>query len=112
MESNHIFQVTGKITHNISLETVTRTSAVAAEKDGFLMCLEKAMDEFVLMSVTTDGNISIRAHMRDNEPDVIHSLDVWHLCKNLTKNLVKKAKGVVSYSFHFLSLIQVIMSTS
>lgn len=70
-----------------------------AETDGFTICLEAAKDHFSnespLETITTDGNTSIRSLM-ENQQDVIHALDVWHLCKNLGKNLANKCKKVVS----------------
>ena len=88
-------QVTIKVTHNVNLETTLETSAVAAEKVEFIECLERAKECFVLTHVTTDGNVSIRVCM-ERQQDVIHGLDVWHVCKNFAKNLVAKCKTVVS----------------
>ena len=88
-------QETGKVTHNVNLQTALETSAVAAEKVGFVACLEQAKECFVLTHVTTDGNLSIRAYM-ERQQDVIHGLDVWHVCKNFAKNLAAKCKTVVS----------------
>lgn len=92
-------QVNGKVTHNLTLETAKRTSAVICEKEVFIALLDQAKVIFNLRSVTTDGNIMIRSYMR-SEPDINHGLDIWHLCKNFRKNLVKKAKGVVSSLIH------------
>lgn len=78
--------------YSLTKETAGSSSAVMAEKDGFIECLDQAKKDFTnITSLTTDGNISIRAHMRKNEPDIPHGLDVWHINKNLTKNLAKKA---------------------
>lgn len=87
--------MSGKVTHNITLETAKRSSATICEKEGFIECYNQAKDIFVLRSVTTDGNLMVKAYMK-NENDVIHGLDVWHLCKNLSKNLSKKATSAVS----------------
>lgn len=91
----YVVQVTGRVTHSVSMETANHSSSVMAEKDGFVKCLEEAKRELDVESVTTDGNISIRAYMKNIEKDVSHGLDVWHLCKNLTKNLHAKARKKV-----------------
>lgn len=98
--SNHtciflFLQDSGKVTHNLTLETATRTSAVASEKEAFVAVFEAATSIFNVRSITTDGNTSIRAFMRLQDA-VKHGLDIWHICKNLAKNLAKKAKSVVS----------------
>lgn len=82
-----------------SLETANSTSSVMAEKDGFLSCLGSArnsLEAVGIESITTDANVQIRNHMKRNVQDIQHGLDVWHLNKNLVKNLTKKARHVVS----------------
>ena len=89
------FKESGKVTHNLTLQTATRSSAVASEKEAFVTLYTAAKEIFNLRSVTTDGNMSIRAFMR-GEDGVKHGLDVWYLSKNLGKNLARKAKTAVS----------------
>lgn len=69
-----------------------------AEKEAFIQLLESAKKDFgdKLYSITTDGNISIRSYMRKEEEGIRHGLDVWHLAKNLVKNLTKKCTTKVS----------------
>ena len=88
-------KASGKVTHNLTVETATRSSAVDSEKEAFVTLNQAAKKLFDLKSVTTDGNLSIRDYMR-LETAVKHGLDVWNLCKNLGKNLAKKAKTAVS----------------
>ena len=90
----NLFQESGKVTHNLTLQTSKRSSAVASEKEAYVTVFESAREIFNLRSVTNDGNISIRAYMRE-QAAVKHGLDVWHLCENLAKNLAKKAKLAV-----------------
>lgn len=92
---NFYFQASGKVTHNLTLQTATHSSAVASEKEAYVTLFEAAKNTFNLRSVTTDGNVSIRAFMA-RQDEVKHGLDVWHLCKNLSKNLAKKARSAVS----------------
>lgn len=67
-----------------------------AEKESFIELLNQAKNDLAnLKSITTDGSISIRAHMK-KEPNIQHGLDVWHLAKNLAKNLKKKCRTKVS----------------
>ena len=60
--------------------------------------------DFALKSVTTDGNLMVRSHMKHHEPDVLHGLDVWHLCKNLARNVALKAKRAVSITTLLLNI--------
>ena len=63
-----------------------------AEKDAFIECVEAAKKDLPNIStITTDANPSIRSHIDQNEPDIKHGLDIWHLTKNLNKNIGKKA---------------------
>ena len=85
------------MTHSLTLQTAEHSSATASEKDAFIKCLDDAKKDFAnIASVTTDGNLSIRAHMRKNETEVSHGLDVWHFCKNLAKHLAEISKKSVS----------------
>ena len=68
---------------------------MASEKEAYVTVFESAREIFNLRSVTTDGNISIRAYMR-GQAAVNHALDVWHPSKILAKNLAKKEKLAVS----------------
>ena len=74
------------------------SSSVMAEKDGFIDCLNAAKETFSdigITTITTDGNVSIRNYMAKEEREIKHGLDVWHVTKNLSKNLGKKAKKKV-----------------
>lgn len=85
----------------MTLETAKCSSAVMAEKEGFIACLDSARETFSnespLETVTTDGNLSIRSYMKEHGErlGVIHALDLWHLNKNLAKNLTKKCTNKV-----------------
>lgn len=94
---NFSLQVTGRVTHNVTKETALCSSPVMAEKDGFIELLQQAKECFGegnLKSITTDANTQIRGYMKSDP--VAHGLDVWHLCKNLSKNLTKKSTRKVS----------------
>ena len=56
-----------------------------AEKQAFIALFEKAKAELgpLLKSITTDGNLSIRAFMKKAQLGVKHSLDIWHINKSL-----------------------------
>jgi hypothetical protein len=73
---------------------------VASEKEAFVAVFEAATSIFNVRSITTDGNTSIRAFMRLQDA-VKHGLDIWHICKNLAKNLAKFSR----YSRHKVLLI-------
>lgn len=92
-----IIQTTGLVTHTVSKETASTSSAAMAEKEAFVQCLQEAKEIFPhLTTVTTDANSSIRSHMAKKEPNIIHGLDVWHLNKNLIRNLSKNATQKVN----------------
>lgn len=85
-------QETGLVTHTITRETAASSSAVITEKDAFVECLNAAkMDFGDISTITTDASPNIRRYMSTNEDSIHHGLDVWHLNKNLVKNLTKKA---------------------
>ena len=69
-----------------------------AEKEAFITLFEKAKAELgpLLKSITTDGNLSIRAFMKKDQSGVKHGLDIWHINKNLDKNLKAKCRTKVS----------------
>ena len=68
-----------------------------AEKEAFIALFEKAKAELgpLLKSITTDGNLSIRAFMKKDQSGVKHGLDIWHINKNLDKNLKAKCRTKV-----------------
>ena len=90
-------QASGLVAYHTSKQTSTTTSSTIAEKETFVELLDKAKVDLGgrLYSITTDGSISIRAHMKKNEPAIRHGLDVWHLSKNVIKNLNKKCRRKV-----------------
>ena len=80
-------------------ETATTTSPVAAESNCFVELLEHAKEDLSntgIATITTDGNTSIRSHMKKDRSGIKHCLDIWHICKNLGKNLIKKATRKVT----------------
>lgn len=61
-----LLQRTGLVVQSKSVETVTCSSAVAAEKQTFTDLLSDSMEIFgdQLKVITTDGHVGIAAHMR------------------------------------------------
>ena len=88
--------------YNLNKQTAGTSSAVMAEKECFIELLDQAKKDLSnnLKSITTDGSISIRAHMK-KETNIEHGLDVWHLAKNLAKNIKAKCRGKVILSSQF-----------
>jgi len=87
------------VTHCDTLETALAQSSVMAEKDCFIRAIAAAKEHLSaigIKSVTTDANVQIRNYMRKEEKEVQHGLDVWHLNKNLQKNLLRKATRKVN----------------
>ena len=95
----------GRVYQNLTKETATTTSSVAAENNCFVELLEQAKEDLTdvgIATVTTDANSSIRAYMRKDRSEVKHCLDIWHICKNLGKNLIRKAtrKVIIHYNVY------------
>ena len=92
-----LLQETGQVLYNLTLQTANTTSAVMAEKEAFITLFNKAREELgsLFKSVTTDGSISIRAFMKKDTSGVKHGLDIWHLAKNLSKNIKAKCRNKV-----------------
>ena len=83
------------------METVHCKSTVSAELACFVELLPQATEDLGVISViTTDGNVQIRNYMQQQTQwPTQHALDVWHVCKNLTKNLSKQATEKVGLFF-------------
>ena len=58
---------------------------MAMEKEGLIRCLEELEENNI-----TDRHPSINKHMRENNPEVKHYFDVWHMAKGTCYNLYKK----------------------
>lgn len=83
-------QLTGLVSHSISLETAAVGSSTASEKVAFIQLLGEAKQDFPdLATVTTDGHTGIAAYMAANKDslEISHCLDVWHFVKNFKKAL-------------------------
>ena len=78
-----------------SLVHVSETgSSVAMEKEGLRRCLDKLFDQGVdIISVATDRHTGVASLMKKCYPHIEHQYDVWHMAKNVTKKLTKKAKA-------------------
>lgn len=86
-----LIQVSGLVTHSVCKETALCASSVMAEKECFVEVLNAARLSFeTIATVTTDANVQIRNYMK-SDTVIKHGLDVWHVNKNLQKNLIKKA---------------------
>jgi len=49
-------------------------------------------------SLTTDRHTQVRKFMRTEKKDVAHQFDVWHMGRNIKKNLPKPRKRKVAKS--------------
>lgn len=68
-----ISQVTGLVTHSLSLQTREVSSSQAAEKQAFIALMEDASADFSIGVVTTDGHLGIAVHMRNDYPQLTHN---------------------------------------
>lgn len=60
---------------------------------GFKKVLERLVEQGLAVSqVTTDRHVSVRKYITENCPNIKLQFDVWHLCKNIKKQLLKLAK--------------------
>eukprot|EP00057_Strongylocentrotus_purpuratus_P012939 XP_011667413.1 PREDICTED: uncharacterized protein LOC105439756 [Strongylocentrotus purpuratus] len=76
------------------------TSSNAMEKEGLVRGLTSLQEKGVeIESLVTDRHASVAKWMRENQPDIKHQYDVWHIAKGLKKKIkaVSKLKdcGVV-----------------
>ena len=63
------------------------------KKVGFIKGLKFLRTNGVTVDqITIDIHLQIRKHMRKNEKDTIHQLDIWNFCKCIKKNLAAAAK--------------------
>ncbi|CAM4278547.1 unnamed protein product [Leuciscus chuanchicus] len=70
----------------------TDRKSVDMEKVAFIKTFDSLMSELDIKEIVTDAHVQIAALMhpergRYKDRGVIHSLDVWHAAKNLTKKL-------------------------
>ena len=86
------------------LMTVTETgSSVAMEK----IALQRSIDFLIsngikIETLATDRHTGVKSLLKQNYPEIKHQFDVWHLAKNITKKLHKKAqkKDIVDSLHH------------
>ncbi|XP_066923498.1 uncharacterized protein [Clytia hemisphaerica] len=63
------------------------------EKEGFKKVMSKVKSKCITpKQVTTDRHTGIRKQMREQETEMIHQFDIWHLVKSLKKHLRAAAK--------------------
>ncbi|XP_064468755.1 uncharacterized protein LOC135383046 isoform X1 [Ornithodoros turicata] len=64
------------------------------EKAGFIRCLDEVKCKGITVaSITTDRHPSVRKHMRENEPTIVHGFDIWHVVKGMKKKLEAAANS-------------------
>uniref|UniRef100_H2XTE1 MULE transposase domain-containing protein n=1 Tax=Ciona intestinalis TaxID=7719 RepID=H2XTE1_CIOIN len=61
----------------------------AMEKQGFIRCLED-LQQYDLRphTVITDRHLQIAKYIREEQNDIVHHYDVWHLAKGLERKLL------------------------
>jgi hypothetical protein len=69
-------------------------SSQAMEYQGFQRSMEFVFSEELNMTIfISDRHTSIKKHMREQLPKVIHYFDLWHL----TKSKMELTEGIFSY---------------
>ena len=60
---------------------------------GLKKVLNTVRDSGISMDqITTDRHVQIKKYMREEEPDICHQFDVWHVSKNIKKKLLAASK--------------------
>ena len=63
------------------------------EKYGFQKVLHGVEARDInIKQITTGRHVQIKKIMREEHPNISHQFDVWHVCKNIHKKLLKAAK--------------------
>ena len=75
------------------------------EKYGFVKVLKGIKEIVSVKQVTTDRHTQIKKHMRENERDIDHQFDIWHLQKSIKKKLTALAKKEGEYQSNTLDQI-------
>ncbi|XP_066439000.1 mucin-5AC-like [Eleutherodactylus coqui] len=89
-----LMDVTSKKICSFSVEPVNpQVTLDCLEKTGF----QKAMDELQTMNVdvkmiVTDRSVAIQEVLKDNYPNILHRLDLWHLSKSIGNEVLMAAK--------------------
>ncbi|XP_066439004.1 uncharacterized protein [Eleutherodactylus coqui] len=89
-----LMDVTSKKMCSFSVEPVNpEVTLDCLEKTGF----QKAMDELQIMNVdvkmiVTDRSVAIQEVLKDNYPDILHRVDLWHLSKSIGNEVLMAAK--------------------
>ena len=66
-------------------------------------CFIKALDELKLKEIpvaqiTTDRHIQIKKYMREEQPQIDHQFDIWHVCKNIKHKIINASKKKMCHS--------------
>ncbi|XP_066439002.1 serine-rich adhesin for platelets-like [Eleutherodactylus coqui] len=89
-----LLDVASKKICSFSVEPVNpQVTLDCLEKTGF----QKAMDELQIMNVdvkmiVTDRSVAIQEVLKDNYPNILHRVDMWHLSKSIGNEVLMAAK--------------------
>ena len=87
---------TSKVLHFEVINVGETGSSSRMEKEGLIRCLDKMKAcDIKIYSLTTDQHVQIKKHMREQEPEIRHQFDTWHVSKGMKKKLVKNGKKKV-----------------
>jgi len=76
----------------VSLADDEITSSVAMETEALDKCLDFLTScGLKIHRLATDRHIGVQSLMKQKYPEIEHQFDIWHLSKNVTKKLHKKA---------------------
>ena len=88
-----INQATGHIVASHLTQVTECGNANRMEKHGFIKALNFLKEGNVTINqVTTDRHVQVRKYLKDNEQEIDHQFDPWHVCKGIKKKLFKLAK--------------------
>ena len=85
-------QITTKIYATIITQGIEAKNSHKMGKVRFIKGLKFSRKNAVIVDqITIDRHSQVRKHMRVNEKDTLHQLDIWHFCKSIKKNLASAA---------------------
>jgi len=53
------------------------------ELKGLKLALQKVKDQATATHLITDRHVSVKKHMDDHEPGIMHHFNIWHMAKGM-----------------------------
>ena len=53
------------------------------ELKGFKLALRMVKEQATVTHLITDRHASVKKHMKEHEPAILHHFDIWHMAKGM-----------------------------